>query len=415
MSLITCKSLLPSASPALSSSILSSSTLSPARVAVIHQSTAPPDVEGVRKPLKPGGYADSSADIAAALSRCSTSTTLPTSPSPFPPVTVVTPVPHPSVDQESDWTWGDDEQSLARALSAGANVLWLNTVTHSQHAVMRLHPMDSVEVRVVGQPPLVVERVDDKFDTNHSLSPLVPIARSVLVSDSLASYKSGRYPVLPLSPQLAAFLPFPLPCVVKPIRGRGSAGVKWCRTPDDLQSHVRWLLDRRSHFGAVVMVEEPLEGEEVTVSVLPPGRYSAPIGDRLEYWTLPVVRRTGHHDGVMAYNGTQPVSHNSTVVSDDDAANPRYSTVRHHCAVIADQLHATSVIRIDCRGNSAGELIPFDINFKPNMTGPGRAAIRGDQTSLVGLAAEGVGWCYETLLLNLLAQARLLSAIQSIP
>lgn len=39
-----------------------------ARVAVLYQHAPPPQVDGIVKPMKPGGYSDSGADIAFALS-----------------------------------------------------------------------------------------------------------------------------------------------------------------------------------------------------------------------------------------------------------------------------------------------------------------------------------------------------------
>ena len=44
----------------------------------------------------------------------------------------------------------------------------------------------------------------------------------------------------------------------------------------------------------------------------------------------------------------------------------------------------------------------FDLNMKPNATGPGRPG-RADQDSLVAMAARAVGWDFPDLLLNCLA------------
>ena len=95
----------------------------------------------------------------------------------------------------------------------------------------------------------------------------------------------------------------PYPIVAKPIRGRGSHGVKVCWSPEELAAHARSLADE----DAAVMLEEFLQGEEGTVTVMPP---TAEKG----YWSLPLVSRFNHHDGIAPYNGTVAVTANSRVV-----------------------------------------------------------------------------------------------------
>lgn len=61
-----------------------------------------------------------------------------------------------------------------------------------------------------------------------------------------------------------ASLPFPV--VAKPIRGRGSHGVKVCKYLDEFVDRVRSVLFESPQ----IMVEEFLAGEEATVTVMPP-------------------------------------------------------------------------------------------------------------------------------------------------
>lgn len=49
-------------------------------------------------------------------------------------------------------------------------------------------------------------------------------------------------------------------------------------------------------------------------------------------------------------------------------------------------------------------MVLFDLNMKPNMTGPGREG-RHEQASLVALAAEAVGWPFPLLVHNIALQA----------
>ena len=323
----------------------------------------------------------------------------------------ITPIAAQSGEQPLDWIWGDSEDDILRAVQAGARVLWANTVLHARHALMTVRMAD--DLLVVGHAPRHVERGDDKFTTNQDLAQHgVPVARSVLASSTATQYHS--HPVLPLSTFLDS-LPFPAPAVAKPIRGRGSQGVALCRTSDSLLTHVQSLLSESDVYGDVVMVEEWLAGEEITVTVLPPGQYDSPIGHQSFHWSLPVVRRTGHVEGIVPYNGVVAVSLNSVAVREEDEPDaPKraaYAAIRQHCATVGRVLNAVACLRIDCRANDKGEFVLFDINMKPNMTGPGRPS-REQQTSLVGLAAGAIGWSYEQLCINQVRQARPLVQLQ---
>jgi len=149
------------------------------------------------------------------------------------------------------------------------------------------------------------------------------------------------------------------PIVAKPCRGRGSAGVKLCRTAAELAEHVESLyLD-----SSVVMLEEFLSGEEATVTVMPP---SNSAGD---YWTLPVVTRFNHEDGVAPYNGNVAVTLNSRAVSAGAfAADSAYAEVARQCEGVARLLKVTAPIRIDVRRRKderGSPFVLFDVNMKP--------------------------------------------------
>lgn len=157
-------------------------------------------------------------------------------------------------------------------------------------------------LRVVGQSPLCVDRYDNKDWVNTLLRKTggFTMPRSWDIRD-------GSYP----SADFLKHLPYPV--VAKPIRGRGSHGVKVCRTPEELAAHAKGLADE----DAAVMLEEFLQGEEGTVTVMPP---TADKG----YWALPLVSRFNHRDGIAPYNGTVAVTANSRVVPGCEE-DPKYS------------------------------------------------------------------------------------------
>jgi biotin carboxylase len=80
------------------------------------------------------------------------------------------------------------------------------------------------------------------------------------------------------------------PVVGKPIRGRGSYGVKVCHSLLELRSHLVVLLRESPR----ILIEEFLPGEEATITVMPPSS-SDPTST---YKTLPAITRYGWRGAV---------------------------------------------------------------------------------------------------------------------
>jgi hypothetical protein len=201
------------------------------------------------------------------------------------------------------------------------------------------------QTHVVGQPPRLVERFDDKAYLNDKLRALgsytLPqswLVDTAKVDDVIQSIKD--YPV-----------------VAKPVRGRGSHGVKVCYDLVGLKDH----LDALFQESPTVLVEEYLAGEEATITVMPPSP------ERPEYWSLPPVTRFNHLDGIAPYNGVVAVTANSRVVQQSGLdGDSSYHAIMEECRNVADLIQARAPIRIDVRRFSPGSKFAlFDINMKP--------------------------------------------------
>lgn len=347
-------------------------------VAVLYQALPPPVINNVQKSAKPGGYRDSGADIACALQQSG--------------IEVITPAKRPDPASHNDWCFPDSENRILSAIDRGANLLWANTILFASHPLQTssLVARYSEVVSVVGQPPLLVERYDDKDWVNNILRKAggFDLPRSWLFD----SVTDSTLPHLPY------------PVVAKPIRGRGSHGVKFCQSQHDLQNHLQMLLGE----SPVVMVEEYLSGQEATVTVMPPSQA------RPEYWTLPFVVRFNHEQGIAPYSGVVAVTANSRAVPEAEAnGNPMIHEVRRQCVRAAKLLQVTAPIRVDVRRYSEGaKFALFDVNMKPNMTGPGRPG-RENQASLTTLAAAEHGWNYPSLLKYILTTATPLGSLRN--
>lgn len=342
-------------------------------IAILYQAKPPPPKDGIQKPMKPTGYADSGADIAFALKERG--------------YRIITPVETPNEQLDRDWVFPDTIEGIQQALDRGVEILWLNTILYDAHPINAFFDKG---LEFVGQTPEMADLYDDKLLTNELLAkhalPIPEIA--VLDHHNLAD----PYP------------PISMPAVLKPIRGRGSQGVIV------VEEHEKLLKELRNHlaskiYGDSVYLEPFLPGQEITLSVMPPGMYHLKGKERKmdHHWGLPAVKRFNHHNGVAPYNGTVAVMHNSAVLDDLELAQNDIIKVSKQCEQAAALVGARAPIRVDCRADAAGDYFLFDLNVKPNMTGASRAH-RRDQDSLTALAARKIGWSFADMLENMLRQ-----------
>ncbi|NAS11328.1 ATP-grasp domain-containing protein [Poritiphilus flavus] len=342
-------------------------------IAVIHQAKPPPPKDGIQKPMKPTGYADSGADILYALRERG-----------YP---VITPEKNPGITKDRDWVFPDTTAGIKQAIENGARIIWLNTILFDTHPITDFFGKN---LQFVGQTPGMTDLYDDKLLTNDLLREHgLPVPETVLMNKKNLLEKS---------------YPLPLPAVLKPIRGRGSQGVVVVEKPHKLEMELKRMLEEGS-YGNTLYLEPYLSGQEITFTVMPAGSYFI-NGELREFkaaWSLPAVKRFNHHQGVAPYNGTVAVTLNSAVLSDEELQEERVVKASHQCEVAASLVSARAPIRIDCRADAKGDYWLFDLNVKPNMTGASRPH-RQDQDSLSALAARKIGWEFADLLENMLRQ-----------
>lgn len=81
--------------------------------AILYQAKLPPIKDGIQKPMKPGGYSDSGADIAYELVKNG--------------IGIVTPIDNPNIKNDLDWVFPDTKEGIQNALDKGASTFWMNT------------------------------------------------------------------------------------------------------------------------------------------------------------------------------------------------------------------------------------------------------------------------------------------------
>ncbi len=314
------------------------------KIAILYQLHEPPKVGNIRKPMKKGGYSDSGADIAFELKQNG--------------YNVILPVKNPQEENNFDWVFSDDDNGIKQAMNQGADVLWLNTVLYGGHPIEKYINRG---LRIIGQKPSDVQLYDDKFYTNQLLLKHGLSVVNAVVIKSAEEY-TGDYP-----------------CVLKPVRGRGSQGVFVIKDKESLKSAVNELVHDKI-YGTEFMIEPFLSGDEITVAVFPPDdNHKTP-------YCLPPVLRFNHVNGIAPYNGTVAVTENSKAV----ANTADYEEIINNCIKAYDVLNLKAPIRIDCRKDASGQYFMFDVNMKPNMT-LGSRNHRQNQDSLVMIAARKAG------------------------
>jgi len=257
------------------------------------------------------------------------------------------------------WCYPDHEDGLLSAVkSGGATTLWANTILFAEHPLQTSSKLSEHEsdLSVIGQPPALVQAYDDKALVNDVLRRrgvfTLPAACLTSTSDK---------------DELQALLSqheMQLPVVGKPIRGRGSHGVKVCRTVEELVSHASSILKE----SPLIMLEQFLSATEGTVTVMPPS------ADRPDYWSLPVVLRFNHADGIAPYNGAVAVSANSRCASQKEHdSDPAFAKIQRECEDVARLLRVKAPIRVDVRRSIDQHGAPFhlfDVNMKPVSVQP---------------------------------------------
>ncbi len=342
-------------------------------IAILYQAKLPPIKDGIQKPKKPSGYSDSGADIAYELKKNG--------------IEIVTPIENPNIENDKDWVFPDTKKGIKAALKKGANIFWLNTILYKDHIIESFFDRD---IQFVGQIPIQVDLYDDKFYTNQLLREnKIPIPKAQLISiENQANYSLN--------------IDFPL--VVKPIRGRGSQGVYLVKNKKELDERLK-IIFSKNEYGNSVYVEQYLSGQEITITVMPAGIYNIENQSKkiIKPWCLPAVKRVNHDNGIAPYNGIVAVMENSSVLENSELSSQTIIETYQKCEIAAELLNIKAPIRIDCRSNKKGKYFLFDLNMKPNMTGPSRPQ-RKNQDSLTLLASRKIGWNYIDLLKNMLNQ-----------
>ncbi|PUU78789.1 hypothetical protein B9Z19DRAFT_1193069 [Tuber borchii] len=309
-----------------------------------------------------------------------------------PKTNITTPAPHANPAIDTCWSYLGTQPGILAAIAAGTNMIWAITPLLADHPLITTSLPSCI--KLIANPPKVVDIVDDKAFTNKLLQHhgfLTPKSWLLEGDPKRAIERLG---------QLVYDLPCPV--ILKPVRGSGSEGVQLVNGFVSMLDALANLLN----IDSVILVEELLEAEEGTVTLVPDGQGN--------FMALTIVLPFGHVSGVMPWSGHIPVAKNSRVLSAREEDSWRRAA-KIECPKAAGLLKLTSATRIDiCRKDeNGGKFFLFDINSKPNLTGAGRPG-RENQDSLCPLAAKEFGWEYPTFVRKFIETTRHLQEARAI-
>lgn len=74
--------------------------------------------------------------------------------------------------KQEGWCFPDTEQGILDVVRQAATHLWANTILFASHPLQTSHALREYGIYVVGQPPVMVEKFDDKAYLNDKLCEL---------------------------------------------------------------------------------------------------------------------------------------------------------------------------------------------------------------------------------------------------
>ncbi|MFT4627604.1 MAG: D-alanine-D-alanine ligase, partial [Myxococcota bacterium] len=181
-------------------------------------------------------------------------------------------------------------------------------------------------------------------------------------------------------------LPSLLPCVVKPCVGGSTIGISRCEHSSELEGAVLAALD----LDARVLVEELIEGDEITVAVV-------------DGQPLPVVRiipQSGFFDFEAKYTKGRTEYEVPASIPADIAARAQSAAVAAY-----EALGCSGLARADFIVRQDGEPVFLEINTLPGMT----------STSLSPMAAGAIGITFPDLVERVLHGAHVMPSEVSGP
>ena len=289
-----------------------------------------------------------------------------------------------------------EDRHLGDAISrSNIDLVWLNS-----GGVQGLNPMahapallEMLGVPYIGHNPLAVSLLDNKHVfKSMCIAASLPTPRSVVINPWVEGCKPAE------SDHFASvFQGFLGPFVIKPVSGRASKTVYFVDSKRGVAHAVEKVWKETGH---LCLIEEYLPGKEFAISIM---------GSR--------VRRDGEfitHDGPFAFSAVQrhfephekiftsmdekPITYDRIRLLDLFRDAELISSMEHLARQVFARFTLSSLVRLDLRESSRGELQLLEANPKPDLK---RSSENVASITCAGLGQRGMS--YADLIVSILA------------
>jgi D-alanine-D-alanine ligase len=289
----------------------------------------------------------------------------------------------------------DDMRLGDRLKKQDAHLAWLNTGGVQGHCSVSHAPsmMELFGIPYIGHDPMTAGILDNKHVFKRQLKAAgIPTAEFHIWQPGLSAPDPQDDPAF-----RASFDGLDGPFIVKPASGRASLHVTYVENRAGLAAAVRHVYGvTRNH----VLIERYLGGREFCVAVAGPIIARGGVLERLPHpFVFSALERALDKDEkIFTSMDVKPIT-GARAREIDRAAEPAlYGKLEALAHRVFHELGIETLVRLDVRADSAGDLFVLEANPKPDLKMPGP-----DVTSLVCIGLPKLGMTYDDLILSVFA------------
>lgn len=289
----------------------------------------------------------------------------------------------------------DDMRLGERLKKQDSHLAWLNTGGVQGHCSVAhaASMMEMFGIPYIGHDPMTAAILDHKHVFKRQLKAAgIPTADFYIWQPGFSEEQPETDPAF-----RSAFKAYTGPFIVKPASGRASLHVTYVEDISGLAEAVKAVYTiTRNH----VLIERYLNGREFCIAVTGPIIARGGALERLSHpFVFSVLERTLDSDEkIFTSMDIKPITGERAHAVDPDAEPELYNRLEELAYRVFFELGIETLIRLDIRADSRGDLFVLEANPKPDLKMPSPLV-----TSLVCLGLPKLGMTYDDLILSIFA------------
>lgn len=289
----------------------------------------------------------------------------------------------------------DDIHLAAGLREQEAHMAWLNTAGVQGRSAIVHTPglVEMLGLPYVGHEPLIAGILDNKhLFKQQLLAAGIPTVPSLLVRPS-----EGHFQPTESTRFAQIFGGYRGPFIVKPVSGRASLHVTYVDGVLQLREAVATV---QAQTKAPVLIERYLGGAEYCVAVAGPVvAQNGVLSRRDKPFVFSALERVlDEGEKIFTSMDVKPISQDRTRVLDRRGDREVLAELEHLARAVFDEFGLDTLVRLDVRADTDGNLYILEANPKPDLKAPAPG-----QTSLVSIGLDQFGMSYDDLILSIFA------------